>query len=78
MAKKARRKSRRKTAKRGKAMKHKQKRRTMKKKSGKRKLNPFFKLMLDAKKKSLPSFKYNNKLYVGKKHPKLGMVYKKK
>ena len=30
-----------------------------KKKTRKRKLNPFFKLMLDAKKKGLPSFKYN-------------------
>ena len=48
------------------------------KKGGMKKLNAFFKLMLDAKKKSLPSFKYNGKTYVGKKHPKLGLIYKKK
>ena len=44
----------------------------------KRKLNPFFKLMLDAKKKGLPSFQYNGKTYVGKKDKQLGMIYKKK
>ena len=49
-----------------------------KKKTRKRKLNPFFKLMLDAKKKGLASFKYNGKIYKGKKHPRLGMIYKKK
>ena len=48
------------------------------KKYGKKKLNKFFALMLDAKKKGLKSFKYNGKTYVGKKHNRLGMIYKKK
>ena len=38
---------------------------------------PFFKLMLDAKKKGLASFKYNGKTYKGRKHKRLGMIYKK-
>ena len=46
-------------------------------KSGGRKMNAFFKIMLDAKKKGLKSFKYNGKNYMGKPHPKLGMIYKK-
>ena len=54
------------------------KRRTKKKRGGKkRKLNPFFKLMLAAKKAGKASFKYGSKLYKGKKHPRLGMIYKK-
>ncbi len=54
------------------------KRRTKKKRKGKkRKLNPFFKLMLAAKKAGKASFKYGSKLYKGKKHPRLGMIYKK-
>ncbi len=54
------------------------KRRTKKKRKGKkRKLNPFFKLMLAAKKAGKASFKYGTKLYKGKKHPRLGMIYKK-
>lgn len=44
----------------------------------KRKLNPFFKLMLNAKKKGLKSFMYNGNEYVGTEHPRLGMIYKKK
>ena len=49
----------------------------------KRKLNPFFKLMLNAKKKKLKSFTYVDKEgkeheYVGNEHPRLGMIYKKK
>ena len=52
---------------------------SMKKSMGmKRPLNAFFKLMIDAKKKGLKEFKYNGKTYVGKKHEKLGMIYKKK
>jgi hypothetical protein len=43
----------------------------------KRKLNPFFKLMLAAKKKGAPSFKYKGRTYKGKKHHRLGMIYKK-
>lgn len=43
----------------------------------KRPLNGFFKLMLKAKKNGDESFVYNGKTYKGKKHPRLGMVYKK-
>ena len=43
-----------------------------------KKLNKFFSLMLDAKKKSKKSFKYNGNTYNGQKHPLLGMIYKKK
>jgi len=54
------------------------KRKTKKKRTGKkRKLNPFFKLMLAAKKAGKASFKYGSKLYKGKKHPRLGMIYKR-
>ena len=54
------------------------KRKTKKNRKGKkRKLNPFFKLMLAAKKAGKASFKYGTKLYKGKKHPRLGMIYKK-
>ena len=55
------------------------KRKSRKSKKGK-KLNGFFKVMLDAKKKKLPSFKYNGKTYKGrllKDKPHLGMVYKR-
>jgi len=40
-------------------------------------LNGFFKLMLNAKKKGLASFKYKGKTYKGRKHHRLGMIYKK-
>jgi hypothetical protein len=43
---------------------------------GSRKLNSYFKLMLKAKKGSKSSFKYNGKTYVGKSHPRLGMIYR--
>ena len=47
------------------------------KKSVKRgkKLNPFFKVMLEAKKKKADSFMYNGKKYVAKKKGKL-IIYK--
>jgi len=53
--------------------------RSQKKSSGKskRKLNAFFKQMLSAKKQGLASFSYKNKTYNGRKHPRLGMIYKK-
>ena len=57
---------------------HGGKRKTRKKKGGKRKLNAFFKAMLEAKKSKAASFKYNGKTYVGKQHKRLGMIYKKK
>ena len=50
---------------------------TKKKSRKKRKLNKFFALMLAAKKKGLKSFKYNGKTYKGKKHHRLGMIYRK-
>jgi hypothetical protein len=53
------------------------KRKTRKQKGGKRKLNAFFKAMLDAKRSKAKSFKYKGKTYVGKKHHRLGMIYKK-
>ena len=55
----------------------KAKRKTKKKRGKKRKLNPYFKLMLAAKKKGADSFKYKGRTYKGKKHPRLGMIYKK-
>jgi len=53
------------------------KKRKTRKKGKKRGLNPYFKLMLNAKKKGLASFKYKGKTYKGRKHPRLGMIYKK-
>ncbi len=53
-------------------------RKTKKQKGGKRKLNAFFKAMLAAKKSKAKSFSYKGKTYVGKKHHRLGMIYKKK
>tara|TARA_B100001093_G_scaffold514632_1_gene589099 strand:- start:474 stop:902 length:429 start_codon:yes stop_codon:yes gene_type:complete len=54
----------------------KRKRKT--RKGGKRKLNAFFKAMLDAKKTKAKSFQYKGKTYVGKAHKRLGMIYSKK
>ena len=53
------------------------KKKRTRKKGKKRGLNPFFKLMLNAKKKGLASFKYKGKTYKGRKHHRLGMIYKK-
>ena len=52
------------------------------KKSGKkgckkRPLNPYFKMMIAAKKNNKPFFIYKNTKYVGRKHDRLGMIYKK-
>ena len=55
----------------------KSRRKTKKKKGKKRGLTPYFKLMLAAKKIGAPSFVYKGKTYKGKKHPRLGMIYKK-
>ena len=73
-----RRKSRRKTRRKSRKSKSVRKSRKTKKRRGKKKLNKFFALMLAAKKKGLKSFKYNGKTYVGRKHNRLGMIYKKK
>ena len=54
-----------------------EKKKKKKEKKSKKKLNDFFKLMLDAKKKGLAMFKYNNNTYKGRKHKRLGMIYKK-
>lgn len=52
-------------------------RKTRKSSGKKRALNPFFKLMLNAKKHDLPSFVYDGKTYK-KKQTKTGMsVYKR-
>ena len=53
------------------------KKKSMKKSGMKRPLNAFFKLMLAAKKSGAASFKYNGKTYKGKKHEKLGLIYRK-
>ena len=46
-------------------------------KKKKKKPNEFFKKMIEAKRKGLPSFEYNGNTYKGTKHATLGMVYKK-
>ena len=46
-------------------------------KGGKRKLNAYFVKMLAAKKSKAASFTYKGNTYVGKAHPRLGMIYKK-
>ena len=70
------RKSRRKTRKSRRG--RRRKRRTARKsRKGKRKMNAYFKLMLNAKRKKLSSFNYKGKRYVAKK-TKTGMtIYKK-
>lgn len=58
----------------------KSKRRISKSRGGgsrKRPLNNFFKAMLKAKRAGAQSFKYNGKLYKGRKHERLGMIYKR-
>ena len=69
--------AKRKKGRKSKRKSRKGKRKTKKKSRKKRKLNKFFALMLAAKKKKLPSFKYNGKTYKGKKHHRLGMIYRK-
>mmetsp|Transcript_11238 Transcript_11238/g.27473 ORF Transcript_11238/g.27473 Transcript_11238/m.27473 type:complete len:106 (+) Transcript_11238:157-474(+) len=48
------------------------------KKMGSMKVNEFFKLMLAAKAAKKPSFVYKGTTYVGKPHPTLKLLYKKK
>lgn len=62
----------------GGAKKKKSTKKTTKKSTKKKKLNPYFKKMLAAKKANKASFEYNGKTYVGKKHPRLGMIYRAK
>lgn len=62
----------------GKKSKSKRTRKKRKTRKGKKRpLNAYFKLMLNAKKKGLASFKYKGKTYKGKKHNRLGMIYRK-
>jgi len=62
----------------GKKSKSKRTRKKSKTRKGKKRpLNAYFKLMLNAKKKGLASFKYKGKTYKGKKHNRLGMIYRK-
>ena len=68
---------RRRKGRKGKKSRRTRKKRKTRKKGKKRGLNPYFKLMLNAKKKGLASFKYKGKTYKGKKHHRLGMIYKK-
>ena len=74
-----RRRTRRKGKKSRKSRKGKKSRKARKtrRKGRKRGLNPYFKLMLAAKKKGAASFKYKGKTYKGRKHNRLGMIYKK-
>ncbi len=56
------------------------KRQATKKRKGKKKMNEFFKLLIDAKKKELPSFKYKGSTYkrkVGTKTNKTMVLYTK-
>ena len=56
------------------------KRQATRKRKGKKKMNEFFKLLIDAKKKVLPSFKYKGSTYkrkVGTKTNKTMVLYKK-
>jgi hypothetical protein len=71
------RRRRRRKGKKGKKSRRTRKKRSTRKKGKKRGLNAYFKLMLNAKKKGLSSFKYKGKTYKGKKHHRLGMIYKK-
>jgi hypothetical protein len=72
--------SKRKSPRKSRTRKTSKKSRTRKtsKKTSKKKVNEYFKLMNDAKKKNLPSFVYKGKTYVAVKHPNLGTLYKSK
>jgi len=71
------RKKGRKSRKAKKSVKSRKSRKASKTRKKKRGLNPYFKLMLAAKRKGSASFKYKGKTYKGKKHKRLGMIYKK-
>ena len=76
MPRKTRRKSRKNCQSGGKRRRRRSRRRR-KSRKGKRKMNAYFKLMLNAKRKKLSSFNYKGKRYVAKK-TKTGMtIYKK-
>ena len=53
------------------------KRSVSKKRGSKRKLNAYFKKMLEAKRTKAVSFMYKGNKYVGRSHKRLGMIYKK-
>jgi hypothetical protein len=58
-------------------IKRSRKRSITKKKGTKRKLNAYFKQMLQAKRSKAASFVYKGKKYVGTAHKRLGMIYRK-
>ena len=78
MPRKTRRKSRKNSQSGGRRRRRSARRsRRRKSRKGKRKMNAYFKLMLNAKRKKLNSFNYKGKKYVAKK-TKTGMtIYKK-
>ena len=55
----------------------KSRKRSVKKSRSKRKLNAYFKKMLEAKRTKATSFLYKGNKYVGRSHKRLGMIYKK-
>ena len=71
------RKKRRKSKKSRKGSRKTHKRKGKKSRKGKRPLNAYFKMMLAAKRKGAASFKYKGRTYKGRKHGRLGMIYKK-
>ena len=60
-----------------KSKKHRKGKHAKTKKKGKKALNGFFKIMLDAKKAQKPSFVYKGNTYKGTKDKRFGMIYKK-
>lgn len=50
---------------------------TKKQKGGKRPLNLYFQAMLKAKRSGEKMFTYKGNKYVGQRHNKLGMIYRK-
>ena len=57
--------------------KHSKKHKDTVKTKKKRKVNEYFKMMLEAKKANKASFVYKGNIYKGTKHERLGMIYKK-
>ena len=60
-----------------KTKKHGKKHKDTVKTKKKRKVNEYFKMMLEAKKANKASFVYKGNTYKGTKHERLGMIYKK-
>ena len=77
-SRRSRRSSRRKSKRRSSRRRSSRRRSSRRRSKSKRKLNAYFKKMLEAKRKGAPSFEYKGNTYVGKKHHRLGMIYKRK